>query len=194
MEVVSAFSAILTIATEFNHIYKRLHRCLRTLKYAREDIKAIRDEVEIFSNLLCMFHRTITDARLADEGLSAEIKASKMAQGIVRSGKAALIKIEDILDEVEPLRADKAYPTLAQWIARWKWSTRKEEWTLVQISLNSIKQSANLLISMVYFQDLVHKLDKLRAGERTIPNEMLQQLSVVQFHRVLSKLWILIAT
>lgn len=74
-----------------------------------------------------MFHRTVTDTRLADEVLSAEIKASKIAQGIVSSGKAALIKIKDILDEVKPLRADKAYPALAQWIARWKWSTRKEE-------------------------------------------------------------------
>jgi hypothetical protein len=190
MEVVAAVSAILTIVTECNRICKKLCRCLETLKYARNDIRIIRDEVETFSSLLSMFYTTIMDPRLANEGLSAEIKASKVEQVIVRSGRAALTKIGDILDDVRPLRVDRKYEysALTRWIARWRWSTRKEEWTPIQASLNSVKQSAQLLISMVYLQKLLRQLEVLRAEAQAIPKEMRQQLSVIPFHRVLSML------
>ncbi|EXJ66357.1 uncharacterized protein A1O5_10509 [Cladophialophora psammophila CBS 110553] len=182
MEILGAGSAVVTIAVEFAHISRRLRRCIRSLTYARRDIKVIHDEVEAFSTLLGLFHSTVTDDRLADEGLSTKIKTSKMTQHIVISGRAALDKIKQILLEVDPLRTDKGYPAHKRWIARWKWSGRKEEWIPVQIELNSIKLSADLLISIVFCQHLVHKLDQLRAEQKNIPNELLQQLSVAQPH------------
>ncbi|KIW67540.1 hypothetical protein PV04_06784 [Phialophora macrospora] len=189
MEAVGAFSAILTIATECNRICKRLRRCLKNLKYARDDIKTIRDEVETFSTILHMFYRTITDSRLADEGLSAEIKASKVVQAIVRSGNAALEKIEDILDDVRPLRSDKTSSTLERCIARWKWSTRKDEWAPIQISLISVKQNAELLMSMVYFQDLFRKFEELQAEALMVPKDILDQLSLCasEIRRMISR-------
>jgi hypothetical protein len=178
MEPFSAFAAIPPLGTEFISMYKRLCHCLKTLKYARKDIKAIRDEVEIFSSLLSMFHRTVTDSRLADEGLSRKIRGSKVAKGIVRSGREALGKINHMLQEVEPLRASKGHSLFARWIARWRWLIQKEEWAPIQASLNSIKISANLLVSMVVLQDLVARLEQLRAAKRTISNDMLEQLCV----------------
>jgi hypothetical protein len=190
MEAVGAVSAILTIAMECESICKKLRNCLKRLKYARNDIRIISDELETFSILLGLFRETITDSRLSNEGLSAKIKASKVEEIIVRSGREALTKIGDILDDVRPLRVDKKYEysALARWIARWRWSTRKEEWTPIQASLNSVKQSAQLLISMVSLEKLLRQLEVLRAEAQAIPNEMLQQLSVIHFHRVLSML------
>lgn len=194
MEVVGAFSAILTIATEFHRIYRRLRRCIKTLKYARDDIRTMCNEVATFKSLLCYFHRTVTEAHLADKGLSRKIKASNVAQLIVRSGETALDKLEDILDEVEQLRPLKAYSKFSEWVARLKWSTRKEAWTSIQLSLNSVKASANMLMTMIIVQNLVQKLNSLQAAEGRIPNEKLQELSVSQYHQVLSSLWMLIAT
>lgn len=176
MEAVGALSAILTVAVEFDHIYKRLRRCYRNLKYARDDIRDICNEVQTFSSLLSLFHRTITDTRLADEGLSREIKASKMTKLIVRSGETALSKLEDILDEVEPLRTDKPYPVLTRWIARWKWTIRKEEWTPIQISIICVKQSVNMLMTMICCQDVLQRRKTLRAAEGTISAELQAQL------------------
>lgn len=174
--VVGELSAVLAIAVEFSHLYTRLCECVRTLKHARDDIENIGNEVEIFSNLLSMFHRVVTDTRLADEGLSAKIKESKLEQGIFRSGKTALRKINDILATIEPLRTDVSHSVAAQWLARVKWSRRKDEWVLIQTSLNSVKCSATLLIQMVYFQDIVHRFGSLRATQRTMSSDMLQQL------------------
>ena len=176
LAVAGAASAFTTIAVEFLHVYKKLNQCCRALKHAREDIKSIRDEVYTFSTLMSWFHQAVTDARLGDCGLCAEIKASKIGNVVLQSGRRALDKIKEILKEVEPLRTDRKYSAVAKWIARWKWLAHKEEWIPVQISLNSIKTSATLLISMIRFQDLVQGLAGLRKGDVT--EDLHQQLLV----------------
>ena len=181
MEAVGAFSAVLTIATEFSRMYKRLRRCVRSLRHAKDEIKGILDDTETFAELLHMFYETVTNADLADEGLSAKIKASKLGQRIAESGKANLRKIEDILLKVEPLRSDKAYSSVAHWVARWRWSVWKEDLTPIRASFSSIKSSAHLLMSMLLFQNLVQKLAKLQAENVAISEQSLEQMLVLLF-------------
>lgn len=191
---VNAFSAVLTIATEFTRISIRLHRCFKNLKHAQEDVSAICDEVETFSNLLSWFYRTVTAACLADEELATEFNSFKIAKLIAKSGKTALKKIKNILKEVEPLRTDRTYTRVARWIALWKWSMHKETWIPIQISLDGIKKSASMLMTMMMFKDFVQKRDRLQASNTAIPEEMQQQLSASHFHQLLSRLRMLIAT
>ncbi|OAG36837.1 hypothetical protein AYO21_08910 [Fonsecaea monophora] len=178
MEVVGAVSAVLTIAGEFDHICKRLRRCSRYLKYAKDDVTDIRDEVDSFRILLTEFHRTLTDERWGDEGLSREIKTTNIVSQIVKSGRRALASINSILAGLDPLRRDKEYPAIQQWYARWKWSTRKEEWLPAHTLLNSIKGSANLLISIVICHHFLRSREQLDAENRTIPDDLNKQISL----------------
>lgn len=178
MEALGAVSTLLTIVTEFSRMYKELRKLAKTLKHARDNIKSMANEVQIFADLMLLFHGTITDVRLGDEGLSGKIQTSKLVAMISRSGNEALEKIEDILETVKPLRGNTTSSLLAQCIARWKWYNRKDEWMPIQVSLNSIKESANLLISMVRLQDLVHQIKELGAAQTTIPDGIKIKLSV----------------
>ncbi|OAL38958.1 hypothetical protein AYO20_01709 [Fonsecaea nubica] len=178
MEVAGAVPAILTIVIEFDHIYKRLRRCSRCLKYAKDDVNDIRDEVESFGMLLTLFHSTLTDERWGDEGLSRKIKTTNIEQHIVKSGRKALAKIKTMLEGLDPLRRDKEYPAIQQWYARWKWYTQKEEWLPVHTLLNSIKGSANLLISIVHCHHFLQSREQLDAENKKIPGELNERISL----------------
>ncbi|KIW84973.1 hypothetical protein Z517_00361 [Fonsecaea pedrosoi CBS 271.37] len=176
MEVVGAFSAVLTVAVEFHELARTLRRCFVSLKFARKDVKEIHNEVKSFSTLLSLFHSTVTDERLANDDLPMKIKTSGIAQHISVSGREALARIDDILTGLDPLRSDKVYSVLEQWYARWKWSTRKEKWSPIQVLLNSIKANATWLIAIVDCHHRLQKIDQLNAEKSPIPNELVQQL------------------
>jgi len=166
-------------------MYKRLRRCIRSLRYAKDEIKIIRDEAVMVAQLLHMFYDTVTNPDLADEGLSAKIKTSNIGKLITESGKGILRKIDDLLHKVEPLRADKAYSQIQKLIARLRWLSRKEEWTPIQVSLNSIKLNAQLLMSMLSFQHRFQKLRKLKMENMAISKEHLKQMSALAFQDLL---------
>ena len=62
----------------------------------------------------------------------------------------------------------------------------------IQISLICIKESANMLMTMIWCQDILRRLDKPHSGETAAQEDMRQQLSVDESHEVLSNLWVLI--
>lgn len=176
MDPISAVSAILAIATSFQHTYNRLRRCYKNLKHARGEIQGIARETMIFADLLLEFHETVTDVSLSNAGLSKKIQRSKICKYIVEAGERDLEKINNILYKVKPLRADKGYPQLEQWAARWNWHRCKEEWPKIQQSLTSIKESATMLMTMISVQDLVQRLGVSKAESADVQKTLLGKL------------------
>ncbi|KAK4935154.1 hypothetical protein LTR10_023745 [Elasticomyces elasticus] len=176
---IGTVSAILSIASEFEHLCKRLRRFIKSFKHAPAELKMVHNEADVFWQLLEKFHEFVEEDDAAQDGFSANIQNIKISERIAQASRFSLQRLRDMLVKFEPLRSrnDRSLRArLQKWLALWQWSGWKEEWALIQLSLNSTKHNAQLLLTMVSFEAIFRKIRTLELENTAIPEKLMRQL------------------
>lgn len=178
MEAFAGGAAIIALASETLRIYGRLDRCFKNLKGAREDVRTVCSEIEMFSLLLTHFHTTVSQSEAVTKSLSTAVKTLVIPR-IVKDGKHTIKKIKRLLHRLHPLRSDKSTSLLANATARYLWLNRRQKVFEIIINLGCIKSTAAWLTSLISLNLEVQELRNsslTQAGRASVPTELVEQM------------------
>ena len=177
LAAIGAFSAIVTVISEFRKVRKRVKQCARSLKYAKEEFEDISKDIKDFIQQMRLFK--VVGTQSEELGSCITIKASKIGESIASRGRSSIERIDVLLESVQNLRSDADASQVKYLIARWKWHTQKEELAPVLRYLDSVKLSAMFLIEIIQL-DL--NLTRMRTSNGLLAREDAEEMLVATLY------------
>lgn len=173
---VGAVSAVVSIVSDLQHLCSKLRRFAKSLKHAPAELEMVINETEIFWQLLDRFHDLVEeDDDFPNDGFQANIQSINISKRIAHASRYSYEKLRDMLAKFEPIRprSDTSIRAkLQKWLALWQFYGWKDEWAQIQLSMSSTKQNAQLLLELVSFETLLHKMKTMQLGNNAVPGKV----------------------
>jgi hypothetical protein len=177
MEVAAAVVAFPPLIILIQQTAKSLFRCAKSISVAKEQVSNLADETNLFASLLNSLHDAVESARQSEDSsiMQIDIKCCKV---IVRQGKQSIAMIHRMLTKLHPLRSDARCTRLEIFLARWKWYAHTEDFSTITTTINSVKASATLLISILDLKQILRMSQQGMTTDGNIPTPLLEKMSV----------------
>lgn len=176
MEAIAGITAIGSLASGFLQVCKLVRRMIRTIRFAKKEMQKLRTELSLFSDLLERFSQCLTEASDVDNDLLDSIRAANIGSKIVRMANNALKEVKTLLHSVDPLCKDCDCSYFEQATALIHWTRRKSKLPLLFLDFNTVRTSAELLLSTISVECLLKALKKLTVDNTSQREKLLEKL------------------
>lgn len=164
--VIGAIAACDQLINEFTATYRALRRAYKAIRYAKEDIEKIKTRTWIVLKVWRTFRELMTDVKKNKE-LSVDLKGYRsLNRKLKRQAEEVIAKIRAVLDDLDPLSANKQVPVSKQLYTKFKWFIRKkEEIQLLYVDMELLTGYMHVFVQLVQLRIAIqqYKLDKAAA-------------------------------
>lgn len=159
---LSGIASILAVVSALKAVEKAFRRCARNMAHAKEEVQRMGRGIAMFSDILRASQENLEKVPY---GLFRSINARRSTKELLRECKRTIDQFWKFLRKLKPLAYDAAPAILSEIVAKWKWSSRKEEGRDLQSSLKGLEGSLAVWNSTILVNRKLAKLSREPADE-----------------------------
>jgi hypothetical protein len=161
-EVLGGIAAGLQIAQGLTQLCRKLHRCIKTIQNAPDDIRSFQTEIDLFTNSLSMFHTVASNAMSDLDAGSEEIvqidKSIKMlmeqSQKVDKGTRKLLVFVRQYTGSLK---------------SKWEWLWKQRSLAVLMAVINTVKLNLNVVQGNLMIHVLCKKIRMLERENKEIP-------------------------
>ncbi|KAF4546707.1 uncharacterized protein LTHEOB_4015 [Lasiodiplodia theobromae] len=156
---VGGASALITISKDFLRAGKKLRYYGRTLKHAKEEIKAVEVDTMTCGNILVLFNNALEED---SSPMAAKIRNLEIDRNLQKRSSSLLQKIQMILEKrLRPMSKKHNPGALQRRAAQCMWLFQKSEINETLNELERVKASVQMCMGLVIYAALKNKASQM---------------------------------
>lgn len=174
LTIVGGIAAVIQIAEALTCLTSELRTCIRTVRYAPQEVQQFHLDLSNFSASLRMFYKqSNTWLEDLDESPEKETRKEHIA-GLIRECGAVEEGFKELLRRffIQPYQ----FPNVYGGFDRIRWYFRKRLVAGLKLLLESAKSSVTLFVILQMCEDLQKRVEELQRALQDVPKELKRQL------------------
>ncbi|KAF2457490.1 hypothetical protein BDY21DRAFT_421459 [Lineolata rhizophorae] len=156
-EAVALVFSCLQVATELVNLSRKLRKCCKTLKYARQETKEVAEETYIFASILRDFSKTIKKCSSRSPEWGQQSDKARLARRLVVTSNETVNNLKSLLSDVQDIHPIYTPETLPRYLAHLRWLFKKSSVKFFLARLSSIKVTITLFVNIQALNELMSR-------------------------------------
>ncbi|KAK7189602.1 hypothetical protein DPSP01_014561 [Paraphaeosphaeria sporulosa] len=181
LSAVGLLASIIQIADGLTRLSSEFKRCIRTVRYAPQEVKCFHRELSNFSASLRWFHRISKSClrELEKERSPMRRERELHIAGVIKECEVVEDGFGALLSKFLRTSATHA-PRITSPVDRLRWYFRKPSVVGLRLSLDSAKSTVELFMTLYTFESLHKEIFELQSASKEVSEDLKRQLRCVQ--------------